>query len=183
VQSQSFAGFSGWQGDSNNKHSLIIMKLNATFQDSPRQRLSRILRFSFCFLLTSLPASATNYYVSMYGSDTNNDGLTVATPFRNIRQAAKIMLPGDTCYIRGGTYRETVTPTNSGVSGQPITYRAYDGEQVTISGADVVQGWSLDSGSTYKASMDWDLGHGNNQVFLDSESTSEARWPEPSDCG
>jgi len=40
---------------------------------------------------------------------------------------------GDLCYVRQGTYRETVQPANSGT-----TFMAYPGESVTISGADLV---------------------------------------------
>ncbi len=35
---------------------------------------------------------------------------------------------GDTVYLRGGTYRQTLAPAHSGTSGSPIIFRAYAGE-------------------------------------------------------
>ena len=57
------------------------------------------------------------------------------------------MRAGDTCLIRGGTYRETVTPTNSGKSDAPITFEPYLNEVVVISGADIVSGFAQHRGT------------------------------------
>jgi len=48
---------------------------------------------------------------------------TMGAPLASIQRAATLAQPGDTVLIRGGTYRETVTPTNSGTAGAPITFR------------------------------------------------------------
>ncbi|MBO9610572.1 MAG: right-handed parallel beta-helix repeat-containing protein [Paenibacillaceae bacterium] len=120
-------------------------------------------------------AAGTSYYVDPSGSDSNN-GTSLSTPFQTIQQAASVAVAGDTVNIRGGTYRETVTPANSGTSGNPITYQNYNNETVVISGNDLVTGWALDSGSIYKAPMSWSLGAGN-QVFVDGVLMDEARWP------
>ncbi|MFA5058818.1 MAG: alpha-L-fucosidase, partial [Opitutaceae bacterium] len=53
----------------------------------------------------------------------------------------------------------------------------YQNEVVTVSGADVVTGWKLHSGRIYGAPMDWDLGMGNNQVFVDGQMMFQARFP------
>ena len=50
--------------------------------------------------------------------------------------------PGDTVYLRAGTYRETVVPAHSGTAAAPITYAAYGNEVVTIDGADLLSGWT-----------------------------------------
>jgi hypothetical protein len=82
-------------------------------------------------------------------------------------------------YVRAGVYRETVTPVRSGTQAAPITFQPYNGESVTISGADAIPAgsWSNSSGSIYKAPVLWNLGEGNNQVFLDGQMMNEARWP------
>ncbi|SDP13893.1 Carbohydrate binding domain-containing protein [Paenibacillus sp. yr247] len=126
-------------------------------------------------LASTVKAAGNTYYVDTNGSDTNN-GTSFSTPFRTIQQAANVATGGDTVYIRGGTYRETVTPVNSGTSGNPITYQNYNGETVVMSGNDLVTGWTLDSGNIYKAPMAWSLGAGN-QVFVDGVMMDEARWP------
>ena len=117
-------------------------------------------------LLGPSPALAADYYVSPSGSDSSPG--TLSQPFLTIQKAASVMAAGDTAFIRAGIYRETVTPANSGTQNAPITYMPYNGESVTVSGADVIpaSSWTLSSGSIYKAPMSWDLGNGANQVFL-----------------
>lgn len=114
-------------------------------------------------------------YVATNGSDSADGSL--GAPFRTIQQAAQRAEPGDTVLVRGGTYRETVTPARSGTSSRPITYKPYNGERVTISGADRISGWAAYGGSIFKAPQGWDLGDGNNQVFVDGRMMIEARWP------
>jgi uncharacterized protein (TIGR03437 family) len=118
-----------------------------------------------------------SYYVSTSGSDSNPG--TLSQPFQTIQKAASAMVAGDTTFIRAGIYRETVVPANSGTQMAPITFRPYNNESVTVSGADLLPAgsWALSSGSIYKAGMAWDLGDGANQVFLDGQMMTEARWP------
>lgn len=127
-------------------------------------------------------------YVATTGSDSNPG--SYSSPFQTIQKAASVATPGQTVVIRGGTYRESVTPAQSGTAGQPITYTAYSGETVTISGAEPITGWSVDSGAVYKANMGWSLRPATiptqasdsnpvltNQVFLDGKMMVEARHP------
>src|SRR5688500_6549603 len=113
------------------------------------------------------------YYVSPSGADANPGSL--AAPFRTIQRAANAAQAGDVVTVRAGVYRETVRPPRSGTAAAPITFQAYPGEQVTVSGADVVGGWSAHGGFVYKARQSWDLGFGNNQVFVDGRMMIEAR--------
>ena len=94
---------------------------------------------------TALPqdnAASNVYYVATNGNDSNT-GTSLDQPFRTIQKCATVAVAGDTCLIRAGTYRETVTPAHSGAEGSPITFTAYAAETVTISGADVITGWTL----------------------------------------
>ena len=119
----------------------------------------------------------TDYYVSPAGDDSLPG--TIDQPFRTLQRVADLALPGDTCWIREGVYRETVTPANSGNAAAPITFKAYPGETVTISGADIVDGgWTVHEGHIYKTTaMDWDMGEGKNQIFVEGEPMWIARWP------
>ena len=118
----------------------------------------------------------SSYYVSQSaGSDANPGSLDA--PFATIQQAANVARPGDTVLVRAGTYRESVRPTNSGTASARITFKPYNGESVTISGADVVSGWSNYGGSIFKAPQSWDIGESFNQVFVDGRMMIEARWP------
>ena len=127
----------------------------------------------------TLVVGPTSYYVATDGDD--SDAGTLAEPFETIQHAANLARPGDTIYIRGGTYRETVTPARSGNALAEITFTAYQNETVIISGADELTGWTQYDGSIYKATMPVDLGVGLNQVFVDGDMMLWARWPNTLD--
>lgn len=72
---------------------------------------------------------ASTYYVSTTGNN-SNDGLTEDTPKRNISNCVTLMVAGDTCYVKGGTYstETTIRFSTSGANGSPIRLLAYPGE-------------------------------------------------------
>lgn len=128
----------------------------------------------------SLTAAAATYYVDANSGSDSNTG-SISQPFRTIQKAANVMTAGDMCLVRKGTYRENVIPPNSGSAASPITFKPYPGEQVTLSGADTVTGWTQYSGSIYRAQMSWNMGAGNNQLFVNGKNVMEARWPNSTD--
>lgn len=143
-----------------------------------RRQLSLIALIGACMLVIGLAfgrhvqttaAAGKTYYVALLGSD-NNPG-TQARPFRTIQKCATTAAAGDICAIRAGIYTETVTP-NSGVTFQPAGQ-----EPVIISGADAVRGWTKHSGSIYKASVTLAPGLAANQIFINDQMATEARWP------
>ena len=121
-------------------------------------------------------ASAVSFYVATNGTDTNPGTLT--QPLRTIQSAANVAQPGDTIFIRGGTYRETVVPARSGSSSEPITFAPFEKESVVISGADRVaaENWTRVSNSIFQAPAACVLDAGN-QVFVDGQLMNEARFP------
>jgi hypothetical protein len=81
-------------------------------------------------------AGGNIYYVSTSGSD-NNAG-TLSAPWRTIQKAANVLVPGDTVYVRGGTYKELVTIRVSGSSsGGYIQFQNYMGETPVIDGTGI----------------------------------------------
>jgi hypothetical protein len=128
---------------------------------------------------------STTYYVDPTGSD-GNAGTSLSSPFQTIQAAADVADDGDTVLIRGGTYREEVRPANSGSAGQPITFQAYQGEDVVITATEeVTGGWSLwkdtASADIYRASASTSLPTGRVQVLVDGDHGSEARWNDEGD--
>jgi len=94
------------------------------------------------FGTAAAPAADNIYYVSTTGSDTNSGAH--GQPFRTINKGVKVLKPGDTLYIRAGTYAEALLNViPSGTSWHsPVTVAAYPGEEVTIrpgSGEDVIK--------------------------------------------
>jgi hypothetical protein len=66
------------------------------------------------------------------GADQNKG--TQPAPWRTIGHALKQMNPGDTLYLRGGTYYGCVTVSVCGTVEKPITLRAYPGELAILDG-------------------------------------------------
>jgi hypothetical protein len=114
-------------------------------------------------------------HVSPVGSD-DNSGLSPDAPLRTIQRAADLAQPGFTCYIHAGTYRETVTLSNSGRPGEPIVFMAYGDDQAVISGADPIDsGWVAVGGGVWKTAVQTTTQI--EAVFFDGRMMMEARWP------
>jgi hypothetical protein len=78
-------------------------------------------------------ASGATYYVAPTGSD-GNPG-TIAQPFGTINRGAALLRAGDTLYLRGGTYYQTVYAPASGTPAAPVTISGYQSETAIIDGA------------------------------------------------
>lgn len=131
--------------------------------------------------LSRISSPVGKYFVAPTGLDSNSG--TIERPFRTIKKCANIVKPGETCFLRAGIYRETVRPAVSGTSSAPITFAAYNNENVTISGADPVEEWDRFRGSIFRTNVLLPMsGYSNtgflaNQVFVNGEMMLEARWP------
>lgn len=97
----------------------------------------------------------TTYWVDQHhpqASDANPG--TADRPWKTIGRATEpgVLRPGDAVVVRGGVYRETVVP-RAGGSGpdRRITYAAYPGEQVVLSGADPYSPAWTRSGAAWRA--------------------------------
>jgi hypothetical protein len=71
-----------------------------------------------------------------------------AVPLASLTKACAIAQPGETIVLRGGVYREVLAPKNDGV-----TVRAMKGEKVTISGADLIEGWKREADGKWSAPL------------------------------
>lgn len=89
-------------------------------------------------LLILFPVSvqATTYYVATTGNDANS-GTSEASPKLTVRHCVSIMVAGDTCLVRGGTYTETSTIRfgKTGTQSAPIRLAAYPNESPSITWA------------------------------------------------
>ena len=101
------------------------------------------MRYLAAFLATLLasPLSATTYYVSPTGNDSNN-GTSMSTPFQTIYHCTISEVAGDTCYLLTGNYiwggagtQTTIVEFGSaGTSGNPITLAGYPSAKAVLSG-------------------------------------------------
>jgi hypothetical protein len=71
-----------------------------------------------------------------------------AVPLASLAKACAVAEPGETIVLRGGVYREVLAPKNDGV-----TVRAMKGEKVTISGADLIEGWKREVEGSWSAPL------------------------------
>jgi len=81
------------------------------------------------------PVTTPAYYVKKGGND-SLDGLSDATAWATLAKGVSVLAPGDTLYVRGGTYLLTsqLSISRSGTAAAPITIAGYPGETAIISG-------------------------------------------------
>lgn len=115
------------------------MSLTAFFGSTTRQRSSG----------STPPVDEYTYYVDADSGDDGNPG-TSAEPFASISVTDALVGPGDSVYVRAGTYRETPKPAASGTAGNEIRYVLERG--AIISGLEIIPntGWTNTSGEIYE---------------------------------
>ena len=96
---------------------------------------SLLLASLFATVLAVSPAHAAGrmLYVSTAGDD---DAVgTIDAPWRSLAVAMRRLAPGDTLFVRGGTYREYLGwNVRAGTSTAPIRLVGYPGERVVVMG-------------------------------------------------
>lgn len=71
-----------------------------------------------------------------------------AVPLASLAKACAVARAGETIILRGGVYREVLAPKNDGV-----TVRAMKGEKVSVSGADIIDGWQREADGRWSAPL------------------------------
>ena len=125
--------------------------------------------------------TGSTYYVAQTSSASDGNSGTVFAPFKTLAKASEVAKAGDTVIIREGVYREVLAPKNSGTATAPITFKAAEGENVVISANDVLGKAAQYEGDVYITNMPIDLGDGRNQIFINGEMQTEARYPNGPD--
>lgn len=117
----------------------------------------------FLLLSSSSVLNAAQYYVATGGNDANAG--SVSQPFATVQKALTRVVAGDTIYLRGGTYREAVAINGkAGSAAAPIVIAAYGNEKPVLKGSQIVTGWTLHGGTTWKRAG-WTVN--SQQVFAD----------------
>jgi hypothetical protein len=75
----------------------------------------------------------TTYFVDAAKGDDTQDG-SETKPWKTIQHGVQRLKPGETLYLRGGTYYEKVRLTRSGTAEAPIVIASYPGEVAVIDG-------------------------------------------------
>jgi hypothetical protein len=88
------------------------------------------------------------YHVKIDGNDQNSGSASEA--FKTISKAAQLAQAGDIITVHEGIYREWVNPANGGTENKRIVYQAAAGENVTITGAEIIRAWENVGGTVWK---------------------------------
>jgi len=131
-------------------------------------------------LLFNTIASATDYYVSSSGND-SNDGLSTSSPWKTIEKVNSIfstLKPGDKIlFRRGDTFYGTINITKSGVSGSPITLGSYGtGDKPVITGFTTLAGWTNEGGGIFSKSVS--SKEQTNMVTVNGLQVAKGRYPD-----
>jgi len=136
--------------------------------------------FLLFFIILNFSAEATTYYVSNSGND-NNSGTSASSPWQTLNKvnSFKKFAPGDNIlFNRGNTFYGSITVSNSGSSGNPITYGAYgSGAKPVITGFTTVTSWSNLGGNIWESSSAVSTLATCNIVSVSGVNTPMGRYP------
>jgi len=74
-----------------------------------------------------------------YNPATRNCTGGTFTAYKTIAAASNAAMPGDRVAVRAGTYAEQLAPARSGSAARPITFHAYNGEVVALTGSPAIR--------------------------------------------
>lgn len=94
------------------------------------------LAFLYCLLLAAR-LYAADFYVAPSGLDTNDGSLATPWTLTKALSHPATVQPGDTIWLRGGTYTGTFISSLQGSPEAPIKMRQYAGERAVIDGSRV----------------------------------------------
>ncbi|HEY9802903.1 MAG TPA: right-handed parallel beta-helix repeat-containing protein [Leptolyngbyaceae cyanobacterium] len=130
--------------------------------------------------------TATTYYVSGTGSDSNN-GLTSSTAFRTIQKAADLTKAGDTVMIMNGLYTNAYPSyvayiNRSGTANAWIKFQAYPGHTPKIKH----NGWhgiKITNGASYIEISGLEVEGNNANITLDYAKSQQSNGNNPLTSG
>ena len=73
------------------------------------------------------------FFVANAGNDSNPG--TETQPWRTLAKGSSTAQPGDTVYVKAGTYNESIRASRSGTAGNLITFKAAPGDECTHTGS------------------------------------------------
>jgi hypothetical protein len=102
--------------------------LNVSWLCNKEFFMFRVIYKLICFFGITANAIAADYYVATNGNDASSG--SIEFPLLSLDEAISRMDEGDTCYLRGGRYRQSITLSNK----DDLEFRAYAEENVVMDG-------------------------------------------------
>jgi len=135
--------------------------------------------FLLSFIILSLSAEATTYYVSNSGND-NNSGTSASSPWQTINKVNSFKFsPGDNILFNmGNTFYGGIVISKSGTSGSPITFGSYgSGANPIITGFSAVNSWTNVGGNIWQSTSAVSSLTNLNMVFANGSFAPLGRYP------
>lgn len=142
----------------------------------------RNLIFTTIAFVIFLSANATNYYVAINGSDSNN-GTSPLSPWKSLSKVNSMMntlLPGDSVlFRRGDEFNGSLNMTKSGTTANPIVFSVYGtgNALAIINGCATVSNWSRYKGNIWRAYHNNNSSNDINNVFINGIQKEIGRFP------
>ena len=134
-----------------------IPEKQSTSQRDPMQLKTPIkILCLLAFVLFAFTARATNYYLSNSGNDANS-GTDPSSPWQTLNKlnSFKNLKPGDNVlFKRGDSFYGSITLSNAGTTGNPITFSAYGtGKNPKITGYTTLTNWTSEGNGIYSTPL------------------------------
>jgi hypothetical protein len=123
-------------------------------------------------MLLAAPALATEFYVAPGASASGTGSFSNPWRLQTALNHPAAVQPGDTIWLRGGTYAGQFTNYLDGTSGAPIIVRQYPGERATLDG-----GASNTNTLTLVGTYTWFWGFEIMSSSTDRTSNESTSWP------
>lgn len=96
--------------------------------------VSLLVLLTICFVPSRV--IAVDYYVDQnHASSSDQNPGTADLPWKTLSKANSTLQPGDTVYIKAGTYTTYISPRNSGTAAKRISYKNFAADIVSIQNA------------------------------------------------
>ena len=143
-------------------------------------RKSTYALFLLTFLFLSFTTTARTYYLSSSSGSDYNSGTDPSSPWQSINKINSISLqPGDNVlFKRGDTFYGGLKISNSGTSGNPITFGAYgSGNKPILTGFTSVSSWTNVGGNIWESTNPVSDLSSVNIVVINGVNTQIGRYP------
>ena len=150
--------------------------------------LTTTIFFLFLFLLHTSTSFAATYYISSTDGDDTCTGLSqtayttglTACPIKTLTKLnTKTFSPGDSIlFKKGDTFYGSITVSQSGTAGNPITFSSYgSGEKPIITGFTDVTSWTNLGNNIWESTSPVSTLSTLNMVTINNVNTAMGRWP------
>src|SRR3989339_2020685 len=162
--------------------------MNRYPQKTNSSLLIYIISIFFIFLVSTTEAYAATYYISSTDGDDTCTGLSqspyttgvTACPIKTLTKLnTKTFSPGDSIlFKKGDTFYGSITVSQSGTAGNPITFSSYgSGEKPIITGFTDVTSWTNLGNNIWESTSPVSTLSTLNMVTINNVNTAMGRWP------